>query len=299
MLKNFYAFKNLSSLLNNNSGDSGVSGVSSEFMMTNSALTNQNKTDFAYSSLVNVSLFENEEYFSYFYKLVEQFGFIEFNLKLINNAQPTSATLSTAYTGNGQNNNMPPKFKTQQVAELQMNKLLETQLPKRDGKLNSPSVSKVIIDNKSIYNQNQQNKPLATKSSHNISSGSASSTGSGGGGNGFNFKSISKKFNIKSWFGSNSTNSANSQVISTKPPTGIAKTISGSSTTPHISNFLKNNHNSISQVAALQRINNEIQNEMNNSKLGMVGCGVGALVNDSSNLMKHSLSESHLNQSFK
>lgn len=44
------------------------------------------------NSLTNVSIFENEEYFSYFHKLIQQFSFIDFNLKIYNGTTTNAAT---------------------------------------------------------------------------------------------------------------------------------------------------------------------------------------------------------------
>ena len=100
----------------NNSGDSGVgdficmsassssssslsvsqNNVHMNFGNNNNNNNNASLTNTGYNliaslsltSLANVSIFENEEYFSYFHKLIQQFNFIEFNLKISKEIKP-------------------------------------------------------------------------------------------------------------------------------------------------------------------------------------------------------------------
>jgi hypothetical protein len=340
LLKNFYDFKHAPQANSHRNNQSGDSGMGAEFMnasalsTASSLLSNHNiamlsqkgfksadNNNVMVTSLSNVSIFENEEYFAYFHKLVEQFSYIEFNLKLFRDnekpsvvaqqQQPTKASAGDhdlTPTASPPSHIIQQQFRYQEEAESQMNHLLENHL-----KSNSYSNQAVVNNSTRVASKKKlsdassvsyaSSKGLATKSSHTISNGSApnnhavhggNSSGSGSSnGGGFNLKSISKKFNIKSWFGGNSSHN-----LSAKPPIGSSKT------TASISSVLKASHSKSGQHSgAVITVNSSTS--AHKDRIGMVGCGVGTLVNNSNstsannNLMKHSLSESNINQYLK
>jgi hypothetical protein len=333
ILKNFYEFKHQTGSVRNN--QSGDSGMGADFMnasllsAASSLLSNNNiaslaalkpskSSDVMITSLSNVSIFESEEYFSYFHKLVEQFSYIDFNLKLFkDNDKVIAPASSTAPDSTAASSPSPhllqQQFRYQEEAESQMNHLLENHL--RSNSYSSQALSSNASNKASRRGSgttskkpgdasvNYSSKGLATKSSHNVSSGSAPNNnsssqggGSSGSNGGFNLKSISKKLNIKSWFSGHSNHS-----LSSKPPIGSSKT------TSNISSLLKHkgNHSSAAINNNAPANYSSVNVNANSDRIGMVGCGVGTLVNNSNgngsvnNLMKHSLSESNINQHLK
>lgn len=119
LLRIYYEFKHTGGGQFNNPNTSGDSGVSSEFMYTshsssnpasntcsmssNISLSHQNNNTQPTStqlceltSLANVSIFEHDEYFSYFIKLVQQFQIVDFQIRLNSTNTPATAIVNTA-----------------------------------------------------------------------------------------------------------------------------------------------------------------------------------------------------------
>ena len=67
--------------------------------------------------------------------------------------------------------------------------------------------------------------------------------------------------------------------------------MSSAATTSNIASFMRSPQSVVP--------NSRVNESGNSSKMGMVGCGVGALVEDSNSTMKHSFSESNLNKILK
>lgn len=201
-LRTFYDLK-LPSSSSNNSGDSGVgeffyasTSSSSSSVSLPSANQSHLLASLSVASLANVSVFENEEFFNYFIKLLQQFNFIDFNLKILQDAKPIDlpkpmAPVRKTSISQRRGSNIEPHVIQSPSAPLAVHTL--------------PANT-----NNSINHQNNHNKQQD---------------------GGFNLKNISKKFNIKSWFTSNtpspklpnpiSTSSQATNVIKRQKPTNI------------------------------------------------------------------------------
>ena len=136
------------------------------------------------TSLANVSIFENEEYFNYFHKLLQQFNFIDFNLKVLSeNVKPQQSPPAHLIIPNA-----PPT-------------------PPPTGP--KPHVSSRM---KSSSNRRGSNTPQPfTNAHHALPSSPSTPIASVHNHNGV-LKSISKRFNIKSWFSSNNGTQSSSAV---------------------------------------------------------------------------------------
>ncbi len=182
-----------------NSGDSGVgellstSGSSSFSSSISSSQNIQNNSSkflnssnllasLSVTSLANVSIFENEEYFNYYHKLLQQFSFIDFNLTSFNINHEKYVISSNC----GTIQLTPPPSK---LSERNHDKKAKPAVPVR-----KPSLSQTGTNFNTI--PNSFSSPLPTH---------LSTTNGNNNGNGV-LKSISKRFNIKSWFSSNSNN---------------------------------------------------------------------------------------------
>lgn len=272
--------------------------------------TNLNESPFNLTSLVNVSIFENEEYFNYFHKLLQQFNFIEINFKLQQTIQQQQ-----------QQQHIPqpqqPKITKPRIEpKPQLHTLKQAQNPKPilNSKPNNqvpvvPLRKSTVARNISNANQQRPSQTLAQSKStpfsvNNQTSNAINHTN----GSGFNLKNISKRLNIKSWFTSsnsgsnsnipssasqtnfNSNSNANSQRIGAvktlAPNTRLMNTTATTATHPPITAKRVSNLNSRNGTRLA-----------NNS--GVLGSGVGALINEhkysNKSLMKHSMSEPSLN----
>lgn len=309
VLKNFYDFKQSATkgIGNNSSGDSGMgtefmqvstsssTSTSSLSVSTNNFLspnTTVNEANFNVKSLSNISVFENEEYFSYFHKLLLQFNQLDLKLQTHSNETIANRT-QLAQT--------PPsveKAPTPPTPQAQKPPLVQTPV------INRPKNSDSRLHN----NRNHIPKPVINNIHPNIPKSSTNfyHTGNNQHHNaghhshsGFNLKNISKRFNIKSWFTSSSSNTNiptsashnnftthNVNSTGSRLPFGI-KTLTPSHRNEH-KNFKEN-------------VKKKLSRESNATKCcdvnstGVLGSGVGALCNNSNSFMKHSLSEPSLN----
>lgn len=222
LLNNFYDLRHQSSLSlnkNNSSGDSGVGGefMNASILSSTSSLTLNHAikppTSSVVNSLANVSVFENDEYFHYFLKLLEQFDFVSLNARHFIDMKISSQQARKKPNFNNQTLSTDQTFKSQQVAESQMNYLLENHLK----------------------TSNSSEPASRIKSSYNISGSSnstSSSTTSNTTPNGFNLKNISKKLNIKSWFGSSGSGASTPQNVTKNK-------ISTAATTSNIAGYMR------------------------------------------------------------
>ena len=198
IIKKFYDLK---APISNINGDSGVGDficMSGSSSSTNSSLSNhmnfqQTTTanliaSLSLNSLANVSIFENEEYFSYFSKLLQQFNFIEFNLKISKQMDKsiTQRSSSPATTPKPAKYPQSPRKSSSSLSRHHTQPI--TSIPI------SPSTPHNFT-----HNSNQQQHHH--QSSNNV------------------FKNISKRFNIKSWFTSSSQqNATNSNTLPNYQP---------------------------------------------------------------------------------
>ena len=292
-LKKYYDLKLLSSN-SNNSGDSGVGDficMSASSSSNSSMSVSQNNAygtlsgitssmantgynliaSLSLTSLANVSIFENEEYFCYFHKLIQQFNFIEFNLKISKekqevkqHSQPkinqTPSTSQKTPSSKRRNSNTQPPVQQLQQQQLPLPQQYNT--TKQPSMTTSPSAPNPNIS----FNNNNNN---STNSSHSV----------------FNLKNISKRLNIKSWFSSS------------QQPQPASTDGHQNSTLPSISSHnLK--HGTGSQTLK-QKSSSQAQASSSSSKMTVKTSKNKGPINkllNSSNLMKHSLSEPSLNE---
>lgn len=311
LLRIYYDFKsgNLTTATTpttSNANTSGDSGVSSEFMYAshasshsptpttsqscsmssnisssnqhqqNTPANNNNGQIYELTSLANVSVFEHDEYFSYFLKLIQQFHSIDFHIRLNSTSAPATTTATITQTSTAAT--LPP-----QPPAHPSSKHLAT------------SNSFQQTSHMMMKQQQQQQLPGYNNHAANSSGGSTTSTGST---SAFNLKNISRRLNIKSWF----TSSSNMAVVTAPAATSSSKHQStttlfkNSNATARLTNFTQQHKH---KMAAAERAGN----------LGTgVGCALVAQqqaangVNNNNNnnhtgadLMKHSLSEPSLN----
>lgn len=289
LLKIYYDIKpqTLISSISDNLFASTSSSASSSFnglldskhMLTNNTIT----------TLANISIFENEEYFSYFHKLLEQFNFMDFSLNLLKELSPvkqdqpapivnTGFTNKSTITANNTNLNTKPIAPLRKISTRQSS--------------HSNSSKSTIPNSVSSIISNAPNLTSNLKHS-NTTSINQPNNGSGG----FNFKSISKKFNIKSWF--TSSNSHLSQppknsFQSSQSGTGYQKSLTGKSLFP-------NNHPikayETSESSSKFNTLNQTQDKSSKKTHKNVVGGFNVLNNKrhNENAMKHSLSEPSIN----
>lgn len=260
-----------------NSGDSGVgeflSTSDSTSSLASSLSHSQNHAQLVSSqqilaslsitSLANVSIFENEEYFSYYHKLLQQFNFIELNLTSFNVNHEKYELSCLGMPASPPTPKQKPAIPTRRPNNSQQRRGSNT------------------------LQQQQATIPTSPSTPLNTSTSNAN--------NGV-FKSISKKFNIKSWFSHNNNGSGNgnssdlktsqssqaplsNKFGQTTPPPSMSK-LSLYETTP-TTKCCQN----ISQPKTVGRgHNSKAKNHSKNSQAAPV-----------LSLMKHSLSEPSLN----
>lgn len=330
LLKNFYDLKLVKpSSPNTSNNSSGDSGMGNEFMYASTSSStcssslslsinqntnlnlnylnlttlNLNDSPFNLTSLNNVSIFENEEYFNYFHKLLQQFNNIELNFKLTNQAlnkapspqQPLSPPTPTRHLIKPQsnlNNPSTPPVPQRRLSNTRVN-LAQQPVKQIQNNISSKSTP-LVVNNQSLNHSNNQ--------SHH---------------HGFNLKNISKRLNFKSWFSSsNSSSNLNSNTSipssasqtnfsnSSRLPIGFVKTLAPNT------RLINNNSNNTSNSSKNKSSTLNSKHGTNVYKVGnsgVLGSGVGTLINhnhhqnissnntNSNSLMKHSLSEPSLN----
>lgn len=358
MLKLYYEFKHMSAStsgnLANNNGDSGVSsefggggGVvtggglyastsssCSSISLSNPQIANKqtggdptgknnNQSTSQLTSLANVSIFENDEYFAYFYKLVQQFNFIDFNFKLFkdennNNHTPKNTTgskVSVDSTMKIEPPQLPASSTTIQYANISS---VNTTSSSNASKISTGSSS----NNRKLLKKEQQRSQLISQQQQQQPAPNHYSqfnpNNSNNNNNGFNLKNITKRLNIKSWFTSSSgssgaVNDSNSPVAysNSHSNTNLAQIIPKGQS----GHRLNQNQNQSQNMPTNSKPLNSSKTPFNTKSGqagtggGILGSGVGTLVknhnhhhhhhhlqNDTiNNLMKHSLSEPSLN----
>lgn len=311
LLKSFYDFKQCltkKGLGNNSSGDSGMG---TEFMQISTSSSNSsslsistnnfqlpnpsvNEANFNVKSLSNVSVFENEEYFSYFHKLLLQFNQLELKLQTHGN-ENVNPKIQPAQTPLNQEKE---KVSLSPAPQLQKSPLIQTPIIQRPRNMDSRQFNNRNHIPKPVNNNLHSNIPKSstnvyhTGSSHNHSG--ANHTHSG-----FNIKNISKRFNIKSWFTSSNSNSNIPTSASHNNFTTHNVNSSGSRLPFGIKTLTPSNRNE--NKNSKENVKKKLNRESNATKCcdvnttGVLGSGVGALCNNSNSFMKHSLSEPSLN----
>lgn len=222
VLKKYYDLK-FSSSSSNNSGDSGVgeflctsgsSSLSSSLSLSQNHNTNPVNSSnllasLSVTSLQNVSIFENEEYFNYYHKLLQQFNFIEFNLTSFN-VNHEKYILSAGMLS------PPPSTSSERKNNQKQVNAQKPAIPIR-----KPNSNK--RNNNSNHSQNHNTLP------NSLSTPNAAQLNTSTNNNGV-LKSISKRFNIKSWF-SNSSNHSNTNNVVASPGLKQKQILSSQSST--------------------------------------------------------------------
>lgn len=230
------------------------------------------------TSLANVSIFENDEYFNYFHKLMQQFSYVDFNLKLLKEETPLdNKRTQIASSFSAQTIATPPSS-----AETSKTKPPEKPLPptRKSSSSSRRDSSETITTPVSTFGHHQPQPCHSTS--------------------GLLLKNIKSRFNIKSWFSSShnhnniptSVSSSNIQSNTVNINTngrgyGTVKAIAPPAppTTRTLQNPAKSNNHK----------HNLARNICPNPTIG-IGSGVGVLISGNQNgLMKHSLSEPSLN----
>jgi hypothetical protein len=254
-----------------------LSSVSSSFNLLDSK--NNNLTSSSIKTFYNLSVFENEEYFGHFHKLLQQFDLIDFDLQLLkkisqikNNMTSINNDVIKNFSGHDEINSIVNKtsnFSNKPFVPSQSAGSSDSS-KKIDCALNSTSL---ISNTPNIHTQ--KNTTLNRINQMNSCSNSSS---------GFNFKNISKKFNFKSWF-----TSSNSQISqNSKNASAIHNFSKPKSKSPH-----KN---------PLKSLPTSIPNQMQEYSYKFINKNLGSVLNSNiynktfnENIMKHSLSEPSIN----
>lgn len=235
------------------------------------------------TSLANVSIFENDEYFNYFHKLIQQFSYIDFNLKLLKEETPVDnkrTQITSSFSA--QTIATPPSSVETKPPTIESKTKPEKPLPptRKSSSSTRRDSNETITTPVSTFNHHQPQPCHSTS--------------------GLLLKNIKSRFNIKSWFSSShnhnniptSVSSSNIQSNTVNINTngrgyGTVKSIAppAPSTTRTLQNPAKTNNHK----------HNLARNICPNPTIG-IGSGVGVLISGNQNsLMKHSLSEPSLN----
>jgi hypothetical protein len=245
-------------------------------------------------SLANISIFENEEYFAYFHKLLEQFNYMDFNLNLLkeisNVKQEFPSVINNSMTNASSTTFSNSKTTTSSSNYDSSNKTNFNKKPI------APSRKLSARRGSNVAQPGPANTTMSSNSSQNTKNSTNNSInqlnnfpGNNSNSSGFNFKSISKKFNIKSWF--TSSNSYINQQSKNQFPT--------SSSNNHI---LKTNskltlQNPIRAYDTSDSNSSHVQEKYTNKKSYRNIVGGLTITNkrNSDSSMKHSLSEPSIN----
>ena len=267
----------------NNSGDSGVGEFlcNSSFSSLSSSLSNSQNPNqqpisssqllasLSVASLANISIFENEEYFSYYHKLLQQFNFIEFNLTSFNvNHEKYEISCFGL---------LPP---TPHVSSHKQKPAIPSKKPANN------SSQKRSSNTTQQQSSNTATLPTSPSTPSTLNT-STSNTGV--------LKSISKRFNIKSWFSNGnqnaSSNTVNQSATNLKTSQSSTSNKLGQTTPPPSMNKL-----SIYDTTPTTKCCQNITQSKTLSKAHHAGTKPKEM-NKASNLslMKHSLSEPSLN----
>ncbi|CAF0867022.1 unnamed protein product [Brachionus calyciflorus] len=316
LLKTFYEFKqNFKNLANNSSGDSGMgnefmqistssstcsSSLSNSMTQNQSPLVNINESNFNVKSLSNVSVFENDEYFSYFHKLLQQFNQIEIKLHTPQHSElptkpnhpptPPPPPPLLQQKPPQQQSNIQQTVKSQAPPTPNINRLKQ---PETKSILNRNHIPKPVLQNNpNVQNHKKSNSNLSNQQNLVNHHQTGSSNHSNGG---FNLKNISKRFNIKSWFTSHTHSNSNIPIPTSASHNNFASTTGTNSRLPIGIKTLAPNTSRFGNKKNTRRDSSVLKVCDGN---GVLGSGVGALIsnNSSNNLMKHSLSEPSLNK---
>ncbi len=276
---------------------SSNSSFTNAITINNSTNNNNNNNNNGYNliaslsltSLANVSIFENEEYFSYFNKLMEQFNFIEFNLTISKDKTFNQKVYNT--TSNNTNNN---NVNITEQVKIKPARKSSSSLSRNDSSQGQKSMQSITTSpstpNATIsYNNNNNNN----NNNHSV----------------FNLKNISKRLNIKSWFTSSSSSNTQQQSQPKQYSNSTLPSMSMHNMKQHTKSsntlgFNSNNKpklpNTAPQVITSQqqqpqhqvfkkasKLNNKNNKGSNNNNLKKL---------NATSLMKHSLSEPSLNE---
>jgi hypothetical protein len=276
LLRAYYDLKMVSSMSHNASGDSGLMSNSNSSSLSTSSMyggvngsgsvadnsgpSNDSSTSLSIiESLNNVSIFENDEYFSYLHKLLQQFSYIDFNLQIFKDQSPPISQQQVR--GNSikatRSKSHHTEARTPTMAKLvgDNSKPIPPQRRISSSKRNGVYEPTTLL---SKYNFNpsgiEAKNSNFNKSSHTITSSTDISTNKLNDkhlpstpnvgskidySNTFTLKNISKKLNIKSWF--SSSNSTNSHLNSQQQVNGTTN-VSKQSSSKQNTNFQRLNH---------------------------------------------------------
>ena len=266
------------------------------------------------SSLANVSIFENDDYFDYFYKTLEQFNTVEINIESLREVDSVLDHTNTSSSNSGSDTHVKQfRSHTAQSSVPKFGGANRFNMAEK-GELSGPGSKKLINDSKSFNN-------LATAAGQQSQQTNT---------NGFILKNISKRLNIKSWFASSSNANSNGQVTSPpqlsstqSPPSSISSqssfaqsssyTSSSSSTNvnavtkPTIHRYMGANTSAVIKLAdesprrvlpdlvnASDKASSSSKTVVKNKKKASKG-GLQMKLRSLSNPMKHSISEPSLN----
>jgi hypothetical protein len=209
------------------------------------------------NSLANVCIFENEEYFSYFHKLIQQFSFIDFNIKIYNgnNSQTlekkTQDPTKTPTTTPTLPPPPPPLSSFQQVLEYKSKPLAPVRKTSRSSSIKKSNTVNLattltLTPSSSISSAisnlaNYQNSPHTRSHS------------------GFNLKN-----KIKSWFTAN-TNNHNTSTTSSNSSNTIISSVSSSNLQSNNNNNNNNNNNTNKRTSFSPGMCSTIRNYHNRS----------------------------------
>jgi hypothetical protein len=246
-------------LKNNNPNNVDDSFINSKYDNTNLIAS------LSLASLNNVSIFENEEYFNYFHKLVQQFNYIDLNLKILNDQTflvRQSFLQPATQQSNVHNQSNPQNQQPQLIDESdkqEQSKINKPMAPKRKISVRGTSNANVSLNQAQVDSDAPKNQikntrspslipttntksqannlavNISSKSNSSISANNANSSNTHAG---FNFKTISKKLNLKSWF-SSSSNHSNSQ------------NASANNKNPHQHQQQQNQHHNLPNLGAI------------------------------------------------
>ena len=154
-------------------------------------------TSLSLNSLSNVSIFENEEYFNYFHKLMQQFSFIDFNLKLNATSPPPSETpppIKQTEPTQAQTTTTLPLTSFQQVLEYKPKPLAPLRKTSRSSSIKKSNTTN-LATTLTLTPSASISSTISSIANYQNSSHTRSHSG-------FNLKN-----KIKSWFSNNNNNS--------------------------------------------------------------------------------------------
>lgn len=282
LLKSYYDLKANAETKSDESTENFQTSINSSFStslnLMDSKCKNNNLSSSSIKICSNISVFENEEYFNYFYRLLQQLDLIDFDLQLLRKISQikyeitsmNNEGITNSHTGNNGVDLIDNK--TENLSKKPFVPLRK--ISARRSSNNSRKIESSIISNSPSINNE---KVTSLNRINQVNSCNNSSSG-------FNFKSISKKFNFKSWF-----TSSNSQLNQTSKHESAIDNFKHKSKSPH--NLLTKPF----PTTLTNQMQEKFSHKINNKNLG--GVLNSNIFNKpfNENIMKHSLSEPSIN----